>query len=112
MRRPVAPQTPLVVKVGSSSLASTSGVSVEAVTAVIDLVSQAMEASHPTVLVTSGAVAAGLPALKLARRPADLAGLQVAAAVGQGKLMELYSAGLATRGISRGPSSPHPRCPR
>ena len=91
-----------MVKVGSSSLASGSGISVEAVKAVIDLVSQAMEAGHPTVLVTSGAVAAGLPALKLARRPADLAGLQVAAAVGQGKLMELYSAGLASRGLVAG----------
>ena len=99
MRRPVAPGAPVVVKVGSSSLAKTDGgLDLEAVEAVVDLVSECLAAGYPTVLVTSGAVAAGMPALRLERRPADLAGLQVAAAVGQGKLMERYAAGFGARG--------------
>ena len=53
---------------------------------------------HPCVLVTSGAVAAGLPAMGRTDRPTDLPGLQVAAAVGQGKLMEFYGAEFGSRG--------------
>ncbi len=99
MRKPIAEGAPVVVKVGSSSLAAAAGgIDAGAVDAVVQLVSDCFSAGHPTVLVTSGAVAAGMPALRLARRPADLAGLQVAAAVGQGKLMERYSAGLSERG--------------
>lgn len=102
MRRPVEGRRPVVLKVGSSSLTSNEGLSPDAVAQVVGMVSEAIAAGHPSVLVTSGAVAAGLPAMKLARRPADLAGLQAAAAVGQGKLMELYSAGLAARGLVAG----------
>ncbi|MCC6233210.1 MAG: glutamate 5-kinase [Verrucomicrobiales bacterium] len=42
------------------------------------------------VLVTSGAVGAGMGALGFERRPADLADLQACAAVGQSRLMALY----------------------
>jgi len=53
---------------------------------------------HPTVLVSSGAVAAGLPAMGLTERPRDLPGLQVAAAVGQSRLMERYGSLFGERG--------------
>jgi glutamate 5-kinase len=56
------------------------------------------DAGHPTVLVTSGAVAAGLPTLGLATPPTDLPGVQVAAAVGQSRLMEEYGRRFAERG--------------
>jgi glutamate 5-kinase len=42
------------------------------------------------VLVSSGAIAAGMGALGFAKRPKELPELQAAAAVGQGKLMALY----------------------
>ncbi len=42
------------------------------------------------VLVTSGAIGAGVLELKLQRRPRDLPGLQAAAAVGQTNLMHIY----------------------
>jgi glutamate 5-kinase len=100
MRRPKPPGAPVVVKIGSSSLTtrggSLDGGSVERVTAQIAGVRRE---GHPAVLVTSGAVAAGLPELGLDRRPADLPGLQAAAAVGQGKLMERYSGAFAEHGI-------------
>ena len=78
----------MVVKVGSSSLAQQGGgIDGAALERVVAQVCGLWEQGYPTILVTSAAVAAGLPALGIDRRPSDLPGLQVAAAVGQGKLM-------------------------
>lgn len=54
------------------------------------------------VLVSSGAIAAGLAPLGLPRRPRDLATQQAAASVGQGLLIGRYSAGLARHGRTVG----------
>jgi glutamate 5-kinase len=90
---------PVVMKAGSSSLVQRSGeLDAEALASTADLVAGMWELGYPTLLVSSGAVAAGLPALGLDRRPKDVPGLQVAAAVGQGRLMERYSALFAERG--------------
>ncbi len=90
---------PVVMKAGSSSLVQKSGeLDAEALARTADLVAGMWELGYPTLLVSSGAVAAGLPALGLDRRPKDVPGLQVAAAVGQGRLMERYSALFAERG--------------
>ncbi|HKY46894.1 MAG TPA: glutamate 5-kinase [Acidimicrobiia bacterium] len=103
MRRPIPPGLRLVVKVGSSSLTSGSGgIRPGAIERVADLVAGAMRAGYPTVLVTSGAVASGLPALGLSRRPRDVAGLQVAAAVGQSRLMERYTTCFDKHGLVAG----------
>jgi glutamate 5-kinase len=51
------------------------------------------------VLVSSGAVAAGLRPLGLVRRPAELPKLQAAASVGQGVLMHTYQAAFARHGV-------------
>ena len=91
MRRPALANAPVVVKIGSSSLApATGGLDDAAVRRIVNQVDALWAAGHPAVLVTSGAVAAGLPALGLVERPRDVPGLQVAAAVGQGRLMERY----------------------
>lgn len=103
MRQPLAPGGVLVVKIGSSSLVRLrQGLDPAALSQVVEQVAQAQAGGHPTVLVTSGAVAAGMPALNLEVRPSDLAGLQVAAAVGQGRLMGLYAAEFAKRGLVAG----------
>lgn len=82
----------MVVKIGSSSLArAKTGVDAHAIARVAGNVEEAWQLGHPTVLVTSGAVAAGLPSMGLEERPRDLPGLQVAAAVGQSRLMGLYA---------------------
>jgi glutamate 5-kinase len=52
--------------------------------------------------VSSGAVAAGLSALGLTSRPSDMAGLQVAAAVGQGRLMHRYAEVFEEHGMVAG----------
>ncbi|HET7846263.1 MAG TPA: glutamate 5-kinase [Acidimicrobiia bacterium] len=91
---------PVVMKAGSSSLVQRSGeLDLEALARAADLVAGMWALGYPTLLVSSGAVAAGLPALGLDRRPKDVPGLQVAAAVGQGRLMERYSALFAERGL-------------
>jgi len=51
------------------------------------------------VLVTSGAVGAGMGALGLEKRPVELAGLQACAAVGQSRLMAMYADLFARHGL-------------
>jgi len=51
-------------------------------------------------LVTSGAVGLGCEALRMVRRPTEVAALQAAAAVGQGRLMALYQEAFAMRGLT------------
>lgn len=93
----------VVVKVGSSSLTGPGGgIDRGRLDAVVDQVARLWDAGHPTILVTSGAIAAGLPALGLDRRPTDVPGLQVAAAVGQSHLMHAYSEAFATHGRAVG----------
>jgi glutamate 5-kinase len=92
MRRPARAQSAIVIKIGTSSLTgNVPGISREAVQTVVANVTASWSAGHPTVLVTSGAIAAGLPAMGLDTRPADIPGLQVAAAVGQSRLMTMYT---------------------
>src|SRR5262249_47013192 len=57
---------------------------------------------HEIVLVSSGAIAAGLPALGFADRPADIGTLQAIAAVGQPRLMARYTELLASHGLLAG----------
>ena len=85
----------IVLKVGSSSLSKPDGgIDQMSVARVVDQVCTLWNAGYPTVLVSSGAVAAGVPFL--GGRPNDITGLQVAAAVGQTKLMEHYSRAFST----------------
>lgn len=92
-----------VVKVGSSSLTfSGGGLDVDAVRRTVAQVADAWDAGIPCVLVTSAAVAAGIPVLNLSDRPTDLPGLQACAAVGQVALMSEYADAFAERGLVAG----------
>ena len=98
-RNPVEDGAPVVVKIGSSSLtAPGGGVDPKAIAHIAGQIEDLWSSGHPCILVTSGAVAAGLPAMGRTERPKDLPGLQVAAAVGQSRLMELYGAEFGSRG--------------
>lgn len=93
----------LVVKVGSSSLAGPSGkLDDTQVRALADQVAGVRTAGASCVVVTSGAIAAGLEPLGFARRPSDMASLQAAASVGQGILMHAYQRAFAKRKIQVG----------
>jgi glutamate 5-kinase len=89
----------IVVKVGSSSISGENA-------AQIDLIVEALAVTHArgveVVLVSSGAIATGLPFLKLDARPDDLATQQAAAAVGQNVLIYRYQDSLDRFGITAG----------
>ena len=92
-----------VVKVGTSSITADSGALDDA--ALRKLCSElvaARRSGHEVLLVCSGAIAAGMPALGFARRPTDVETLQAVAAVGQPLLMERFGAILAEDGVVAG----------
>ncbi|MCZ7414198.1 glutamate 5-kinase [Streptomyces sp. WMMC897] len=87
----------IVVKVGSSSLTTAAGgLDADRVDALVDVL--AKHGDRDVVLVSSGAIAAGLAPLGLRRRPRDLARQQAAASVGQGLLVARYTASFARYG--------------
>lgn len=91
----------VVVKVGSSSITSLSGgLSTEAIGSLVDALASAYGRGVELVLVSSGAIAAGLAPLELAKRPRDLATQQAAASVGQGLLVARYTGAFAGLGIT------------
>jgi glutamate 5-kinase len=93
----------IVVKVGSSSLTTPAGdIDEQRVTALVDTLATRARAGREVVLVSSGAIAAGLAPLRLPRRPRDLATQQAAASVGQGLLIGRYAAGFARHGLTVG----------
>jgi glutamate 5-kinase len=93
----------IVVKVGSSSLTTAAGgIDEQRVDALVDVLGGLAKQGREVVLVSSGAIAAGLAPLKLRRRPRDLATQQAAASVGQGLLIGRYAAGLARYGLTVG----------
>ncbi len=94
----------IVVKVGSSSLTTASGgLDADRVDALVDVLAKVRDAGgREVVLVSSGAIAAGLAPLGLDRRPKDLARQQAAASVGQGLLVARYTASFARYGARVG----------
>jgi glutamate 5-kinase len=87
----------IVVKIGTSSLTDVHGeIDVHAVDKLAGEVAGLRGQGHRVVVVTSGAIAAGLPALGLSQqRPIDLATLQAISAVGQSRLLRVYDECLA-----------------
>jgi glutamate 5-kinase len=93
----------VVVKVGSSSIASVSGgLEAEALAHLVDALAGVRVRGVEVVLVSSGAIAAGLAPLDLPRRPRDLATQQAAASVGQGLLLARYTEAFARHGLTVG----------
>jgi glutamate 5-kinase len=102
-RSDVAGAARVVVKVGSSSLTTAAGgIDPGRVRALVDTLAGVRARGAEVVLVSSGAIAAGLAPLDLPRRPRDLATQQAAAAVGQGLLVHRYTAEFARHGIVAG----------
>ncbi|MFD8570396.1 glutamate 5-kinase [Streptomyces sp. NPDC057694] len=94
----------IVVKVGSSSLTTAAGgLDADRVDALVDVLAKHRGGgAKEIVLVSSGAIAAGLAPLGLTRRPKDLARQQAAASVGQGLLVARYTASFARYGVRVG----------
>lgn len=99
-RTAVAQAQRIVVKVGSSSLATPgSGIDDVQIQRLVDALAARRAAGAEIVLVSSGAIAAGLEPLGLRRRPRDLATQQAAASVGQGLLVHRYTEAFARHGV-------------
>ncbi|MDR2703725.1 MAG: glutamate 5-kinase [Cellulomonadaceae bacterium] len=96
---PVAGAHRIVVKVGSSSLTGADGFLDElALQNLVTALAKKAKTSQ-MVLVTSGAVAAGLRPLGYEKRPADIASVQAAASVGQVNLVAAYANAFARHGL-------------
>src|SRR6476659_1429781 len=93
----------VVVKVGSSSLTRDGGsLDVARLNALVDVLARRRLAGHQVVLVSSGAIAAGIAPLGLTKRPWDLATQQAAASVGQGALVAAYQRAFGAHGLTVG----------
>ncbi|MGV0992084.1 MAG: glutamate 5-kinase [Mycobacterium sp.] len=86
----------IVVKIGTTALTDPSGMfDTGRLAALTDAIEARMKAGSDVVIVSSGAIAAGLEPLGLTRRPNDLATKQAAASVGQVALVNAWSAAFA-----------------
>ena len=91
----------IVVKVGSSSLTSVAGgISDEALSRLADVLAARHARGTEIILVSSGAISAGLAPLGLTKRPTQLSSQQAAASVGQGLLMARYTQAFGKHGVT------------
>ena len=91
----------VVAKIGTSSITDHHGeIAVTAIEKLSTEVAALRGQGHRVVLVTSGAIAAGLPALGLSgARPVDIATLQAVSAVGQSRHIAVYYQALGRHGL-------------
>jgi glutamate 5-kinase len=94
----------VVVKIGTSSITDDRGdIDETAVAKLCTEVADLRAADHRVVVVSSGAIAAGLPALGFhGDRPRDAVTLQAVSAVGQTRLMRVYEQALAVHDLVAG----------
>ena len=89
----------LVVKVGTNVLSNADGtLQIDRIAMLCEQIHRVVETGRKVVVVSSGAVGAGLGLLELTHRPDDLPHLQASAAVGQAHLMHLYDESLREHG--------------
>lgn len=92
----------IVTKIGTSSITNEHGtIAKEAIEKLCGEIAELKTAGHQVVVVTSGAIAAGLPSLGLGgdRRPRDSRTLQAVSAIGQSQLMRVYDDVLHNHGL-------------
>jgi len=91
--------TTLVVKVGTRVVTRRDGrLDHNQIADLAEQIHQVIASGRKVVLISSGAVGAGMGRLGLSQRPTDLAQLQAVAAVGQSVLVEAYERLLRTHG--------------
>ncbi len=93
----------VVVKVGTSTLTDATGrIDSGYIDSLVEQMCVLKKDGADVVLVSSGAIAAGLEAFGMRERPDDMPSLQAAASVGQVRLIEVYAERFAARGVSVG----------
>ncbi|MCW7755155.1 glutamate 5-kinase [Desulfobotulus sp. H1] len=91
----------VVVKVGSNVLTASQGLNVEVLHAISREIHELMAAGLEVILVSSGAMAAGMRRLQLPKRPVEIPQRQAVAAVGQAGLIMEYEKVFETFGTYR-----------
>jgi glutamate 5-kinase len=95
--------TRIVIKVGTSTLTGADGrVDRGYLELLAEQVDEVRSSGSEVVIVTSGAIAAGVEALGLTERPSDISDLQAIAAVGQARLVDAYAEALGRRDMTVG----------
>jgi len=103
LRNQISNSKRIVVKIGSSSITTTQGgIDEEKINHIVQAIAKHHNKEHEIVLVSSGAIAAGLAPLKLDSRPKDLSLQQAVASVGQSLLVNKYSQEFLKHGINVG----------
>lgn len=81
----------IIVKVGSSSLCNQYGkIEKERILHLVLQISKLIRERYSVTLVSSGAIASGMGALNLEKKPESIPEKQALAAIGQAKLMQIY----------------------
>jgi glutamate 5-kinase len=89
----------VVLKLGSSVVAAADGLNVPLLQKLVEEIGALRQAERQVVLVSSGAVAAGLKKLEICLRPAGIPQMQAVAAAGQSSLMQSYEEAFAAQGL-------------
>lgn len=93
----------IVIKIGTSTLTHTTGhLNLRRIETLVKIVSDFKNAGRQVILVSSGAVGAGLAKLGLDHRPRTPEEKQAVAAVGQSELMKIYERFFSTYGHTVG----------
>lgn len=93
----------IVVKIGTSTLTYDTGrLNLQRIEQLVRQIADLINRGKEVILVSSGAVGAGLPVLGLTEKPKDISTKQAAAAVGQGILMHMYEKLFREYGITVG----------
>lgn len=98
-RSQIATAKRIVIKVGSSSI---SGENASKIDALVAALAESHARGSEVILVSSGAIATGLPLFAFETRPEDLPTSQALAAVGQSRLIARYQVQLEKFGIIAG----------
>jgi glutamate 5-kinase len=99
-RAEIGRATRWVIKIGSSLLTDNGrGLDMQAIHLWVEQMSKLRQDGHELVLVSSGAVAAGMTRLGWRQRPHELVALQAAAAVGQMGLVQAYESNFQRHGL-------------
>lgn len=90
----------VVAKIGTSSITDGQGaIDRDAIAKLCDEVAALRVLGHEVIVVSSGAVAAGVLAVGLPARPSDMATLQAISAAGQSRLVQAYNDALGRHGL-------------
>ena len=90
----------IVAKIGTASITTDAGmIDRQAIARLVDETAALRAAGHEVIIVSSGAVAAGVAALGMEQRPGDMQTVQAVSAVGQSRLVEAYNLEFARHGI-------------